>query len=330
MKTFKTLIALAALFAAAEACFAEIDVTAVPGDPGAAAANVAAFQRAIDAAAAARGGVVFVPAGTYYIDGTIQLRGSVSLRGESIAASRIVCAGKDSSYPALRLGTGEPGEAWGSNGNLYIQDLAIVGNREGVSMGEGDGIQLNHAAYVRIVRVQVTGFTRSCIHARAIGYSSIEDCLLTNAGQDVVWFDSGLAWGAYDANAICTSTTVRDCQISSGFRSSVHVDSGSNIAIRGCQLEDSGYARRGAGCLDYCDAGALLVTGQWNKDIVFEGNYVEAIRSPYLICLRGACCYGMFIERNYFGKNPDNYGGAIQHGWFFLYPMSSYGPNTEL
>ena len=81
-----------------------------PADPAATASDsTAAFQAAINAAAAARGGLVQVPAGIFRIDGLLTVSASrVVLAGEGALASRLWFTRQDVSYGAhLRFGGSE-------------------------------------------------------------------------------------------------------------------------------------------------------------------------------------------------------------------------------
>lgn len=79
-----------------------VRVTAQGADPTGAEDSTAAFQAALDAAAAAGGGVVWVPAGDYRVDGVLQVTASgVVLAGEGGGRSRL-------SFTATGLGDRAP------------------------------------------------------------------------------------------------------------------------------------------------------------------------------------------------------------------------------
>lgn len=104
--------------------------------------DTAAIQRALDAAHAAGGGTVYIPAGTYIVhsisgkasDGALQIRSNVTLVGDGMGASNIkVMDGEDTKITGiLRTPSGE------ATKNVVVRDLTLDGNHQNNS-GEIDG-----------------------------------------------------------------------------------------------------------------------------------------------------------------------------------------------
>src|SRR5262245_55303032 len=106
----------------------------------------AAIQSAIDAVAAAGGGCVYFPAGTYIVGaepsgiGGLQLKSRVALRGESPRAS--VLKLKDGTNRTLVYGPADVDKLWGSDSEAGIEywslvDLELDGNRSANTSGNG-------------------------------------------------------------------------------------------------------------------------------------------------------------------------------------------------
>ena len=104
--------------------------------------DTAAIQRALDAAHAAGGGTVYIPAGVYIVhsasgeasDGALQIRSGVTLMGDGMGQSSLkVMDGEDSKITGIvRTPSGEV------TTNVVIRDLTIDGNHQNNS-GEIDG-----------------------------------------------------------------------------------------------------------------------------------------------------------------------------------------------
>jgi hypothetical protein len=242
-----------------------------------------AIRAAFDAAVRWTRGAVYVPAGTFGVGSTLQLRPAVSLVGESMESAHLQLLGTNSGIAFLEGGSDTAG--WGSFGYLRIENLHLRGNWDGKtsSVSTGVGLLLQHAAKVRLNRVRIDWFTSVGLHLKAIGYSSIEECEITAAGHDCIWFES------YNISDACTSTHVRRSQISTGLRSSVHITNGLNLTVDACQLEDSGTA--------------LFVDGNDNRCLAFTSNYVEALRGVNVIEMGTAWGLQFVCHSNYLGVN---------------------------
>jgi hypothetical protein len=252
-------------------------------NPSMATTNVSAFQQAIDFAYSMGGGTIRIPSGKYWINNTITLRNSVSIVGESLESTLILVSGVNTGFAAF-LG-GSDAASWGSFGYLKIEDLTIKGNWDGVTQGTGVGIKLMHSAHIQLNRVGIEYFSGVNLHFKASGYSSVEQCRFNAAGYDCIWFES------YSDLDACTSTSIRNSQISTSLRSSIHINNGFNLVIDGCQMENSHTA--------------LLVGGSSNRSVVFIHNYIEQTTGDYDISLGDATGYGFSIHDNFLVGTPD-------------------------
>jgi len=97
-----------------------------------------AIQAAIDAANAAGGGTVYLPAGTYLVKAKLELQSNVTLQGAGWAAS-IVKVGKEAKCPAISTKKFETGGIE----NPGICDLQVNGNLAENSGFTGNAVELD-------------------------------------------------------------------------------------------------------------------------------------------------------------------------------------------
>ena len=180
--------------------------TVPPGD-------AAQIQEAIDAARAAGGGAVYLPAAVYLLAEKVRVHSNVTLFGD----------GMDKTI--LRWATDAPRDHMMSNGsqtagntNIQIRDLTLDGQR--YPSGRKDccfGLRLNnvHDSYV--------------INVAALGHS-IDGIYLGHAGPG----------GAVNVR-------VSGCQASSNFRNGISLVEGDNITVDHCQVERNNLTEKIAG-----------------------------------------------------------------------------------
>lgn len=121
------------------------------GFGGAAAANTAALQSAIDTLSGAGGGAVVVPEGTYDVDGAVQIKSGVTLRGSGPGSVIRAAAGSNPEPAVLYAGTAlEPVE------NIAIDSITIDGNKANRAIGlPDDPTHLNNIELEYVTNVQI-------------------------------------------------------------------------------------------------------------------------------------------------------------------------------
>ena len=161
---------------------------ALPGDSSARtkATNVIAFGNAIAAAAAAQGGIVFVPAGVFYIDSPIRIEAPTS----GVSRSRITMRGVGRG--SLQVGTASSivqtsnvtaiaiqGES--QIGGVTLEDLGIYLSHPGPPQENAYGVHLRNAKDCTIRNVVVGPFS-----PQAAGFS-VGICLeVASPGVDAI------------------------------------------------------------------------------------------------------------------------------------------------
>lgn len=203
-----------------------------------AATNTAAIQAAIDAANAAGGGVVYIPAGTYLVSGsTIQIiYPNVTIRGAGVDATIIKLKDSPSADqgPAIQLADYSNGAVRGTVKYVGVYDLTVDGNKDNQfnSSVEGSlgnsGIVVEDAYEYTIAHVKVKncngygiGQTGSHLPYRANGL--IEDVEVFGCHYDGLDFKAGISHVVY-----------KDVRThSNGYGGNISGQDGMGIDIRG-------------------------------------------------------------------------------------------------
>jgi hypothetical protein len=124
--------------------------------------DTTAVRNAIVAASAAGGGIVYLPAGTYKISGTLTLGSNMELRGAGIGATKIA--------PAFATATQRVVDNDWTNGNVSIgiRDLTI--DRSGANVQHG--ILLNGVDGLTVDHVRISGMPSAnagCVSVSQVG-----------------------------------------------------------------------------------------------------------------------------------------------------------------
>lgn len=165
-----------------------LDVGAIPDDR---TDSGPAIQRAIDAAAAAGGGSVRIPAGKFLIREPVRLRSQVRLAGTG-ASSIIHLAGAGRRHALLAEGTRTARLA-----AIGVHDLAILGDARydggRASLVNGAGLVLVHADDCEVTCVSVTGFSDGGIQFLNGHRNSVIDCLVRQTAQGIAFTASEIS-----------------------------------------------------------------------------------------------------------------------------------------
>jgi hypothetical protein len=146
-----------------------------------AAANVTAFQDAIDdATQQAGGGVVIVPAGNYYINASIEMKAGVHLVGEGEAGAGYP-AGTAYGPVRIRATSGFTGfmiETSASTFNIFgVRSLTLQGPGTGTANG---GIHIRNQKWIWIKDVGFNNFGDQAVLQDAGNSLVMEDCIAFN------------------------------------------------------------------------------------------------------------------------------------------------------
>jgi hypothetical protein len=138
--------------------------------------DTAAIQEAMDACAAAGGGVVYFPPGTYLCSATINIDSDVTMQG--VGEPSLLTQADNSQCRFIE----NEGSTEGSITNATIRDLAIDGNQANQALNAGSAIRLR-GDDIRILNCNVRN---GSIHNIQFGTSSnvlVEGCICSGPGQ---------------------------------------------------------------------------------------------------------------------------------------------------
>ncbi len=164
-------VAVWLLAAPAGASALDVDVTAPPySATGNGTTNDrVAIQRAIDAVAAAGGGIVTLPAGKTFLSGSVKLGAGVRLRVNGTL--------KQSQVDAHYATTPTHGHLYPGGGGYPNGDLASMHNQPMVHAAHVGGVAVDGAGAIQLTRAATEGAT---IHLMGIGFYRVHDYELLN------------------------------------------------------------------------------------------------------------------------------------------------------
>lgn len=185
-----------------------------------------AIQNAINAASAAGGGVVYLPAGTYLLNSALAMKSKVALLGDGLGATTVY----QNSNTAAAISAVDQHD-------MVIEDVAIVGTQAGTNTGISLTRSSNpdiHGLTFR--RIQVTGFQISIDASNAI--TSTLDRVLCDTGQVGFSFHGVLGAGG----AAGTSVTFLNCYAAGFTQSGFRLDNMAYCAFVGCAADSNGIS----------------------------------------------------------------------------------------
>lgn len=227
----------------------------------------AAFQSAIDAAYDSGGGVVFFPAGTYYLNDTVRLKDNIVLMGYGatilLGPWLATAGGQKSAFGTYSGSTYTTPSVPTATENVFVYGLTIDGQTTGIS---GQSIpNANMQGNIFVFGARGDSIPSSPTYWQTIQFNNyvVQDCYLKNfAGCGIISYNGN--------NATITNNRFEN------FFSNVALSSGSSIAIQGtCGViidsnrhihTASGYSWHGFTILDW-DQGC--------KDIVCTSNFIK-------------------------------------------------------
>lgn len=235
------------------------------GGLGAAATDYIAIQNAINAANTAGGGIVYVPAGTYYMSGTVTLKAGVSLLGANAAASII------SAYTyGINLidSTSASADVYVLK-DVTIENLTFTGNDVSHSLAttQTSLVWIHNASDITIRNCVFKDGVRQGLAFSGVQGFTVTDCLFTNLGDGAIsspggankentpaiWCGTTVLGGCYDVN-VCNNKFISN-KFSAMFFTST---------TRGSFSENFCY-----------DNGESTVFADSLESINFENNHIE-------------------------------------------------------
>lgn len=226
--------------------------------------NADATQAAFVAALTATNSV-YVPPGTYLINGNINIQGK-SLFGGNRRDTIIQLSGSNTNTP-LFINSANSSSPWGSGGGFTIQNLDLRGNWDGSTANPiginfpdqlGSVIKWYAGAYCTMLESRITNSFAHGIYFQRLGYSNICFNEITTGKYDGIH-----AEGTSGSDAV-TSTEIS--------YNSIHSCSGTSLIYLKNAI--SVHVTNGV----YEDAScALYIDGNDNRNIVFTQNYTEFV-----------------------------------------------------
>lgn len=228
------------------------NVVELGADPSGAVGASAIINAAIEAANSRGGGEVYLPAGTYLLDETIELRGEVTLIGDGDQATILDYVGMDWAMESATA----PARWY----RLRIRDLRVQ-----FPSGANGGIHLNDLSLGAVERVTISGAGRTeggtclqisgAVNGNAL-YNTLRKVLALNAAVGYVIGPIG----SNDTHLLDSRATV--CT------TGVLVQDANHTVIRDCAIE---------GCTDLVGGGAA-VTLESTSTSLADGCHVEGNR----------------------------------------------------
>lgn len=230
----------------------------------------AAIQNAINAARLT-GDQVYIPAGTYAINGTLTINSSAdtldtsprcSIIGDGAAATRLKRV--TGSGPILRyLGGNEAG----AQAYLNIADMMIIGN----GAAGNTGIELNRAAFMNIDRVTVVGCDIG-IHGKNL-LSSTFNRVVSRWNKKGMRLERDYVAGSFssDPNGI----TLVGCILGNNNDNGATIVNGATFTMIGGSVEGNGQTVNDYGLM-MVNAGQEGAVGVSLQGVYFEGNKGKA------------------------------------------------------
>jgi hypothetical protein len=261
----------------------------------------AAIQAAIDAASAAGGGVVCLPAGQYRVDSMLVPKARVSFHGEARATSIVQPHGAIWAFRAS--------PAAHTDFECEFADLTIQGdgnvngvNGSGTNLG---AINLERCDHVTFRNVRVERFSASGGFGIAIGecYFSVFDRCYFNFIQNV-------ACELQIQQNGCNQTVIRDCEFhGNNMPSSIGLRIGNtqSVLVTGCDFEGS---LNGAVAVDLHDSDGITLIG----------NYIELWQVAAIRGSVGGGSHRVIVEGNVINSVPpavdlNNTSGVLNERW---------------
>lgn len=245
-----------------EAFAANLNVTAYGANGADGADDKTAFQNAINAAVS--GDTVYIPAGTYYLSGTVTGKSGVHIKGESRDTTIIksTSTGQERMFSFYNLS------------NVQISNLTLDGNSNNTILSAvvSEGGSNNKMSQLRVKDFTASaGFGPFALYAIGSPNIEISDNIITNIGVNSAWGGAVRAgWGSNGAQIL--NNTIQDTG-----RGGIFANDGCQyVVVRGNNITGTGHHTEGLGIELHTDCDYSLIE---NNQV---DHWISAVRSKYI------------------------------------------------
>ncbi|WP_258171269.1 fibronectin type III domain-containing protein [Paenibacillus sp. R14(2021)] len=250
------------LLPAAPAFAATLNVTAYGANGSDTADDLTAIQNAVNAASS--GDTVMLPAGTYYLSGTVNGKSGVKIAG----------AGRDSTTVKFTSTSATTFFYLHNVTNAEVADMTLDGNNSTVALSavtseSGDGNKMRH---LRVKDLAASsGFGPFALYAIGSINLEISDNIVTNSGVNSDW-GAGVRAGWGSSHALIENNTIQNTG-----RGGIFVNDDSPYAtVRGNTITGTGKKMEGLGIELHTNVDYSLVENN-NVD-----HWISTVRSKYI------------------------------------------------
>jgi hypothetical protein len=243
-------------------------------DYGASTTATAAQNKAALVAALAASNAVYIPQGTYNIDGNINIKNK-TIFGEpttfgATTGSKLVLSGLNSNAVLFTNG-GNTGEVWGTGGGCTLRDLYLVGNWDGI--GANPNTETNFSLIGALLKFYAGAYVivQDCTFYNCfgfglafykLGYSSFQTLHVTQCAKNGITVTGNDLLDGYP-----TSTSIVNCSIGtirgtgSTGGNAIALGYPFGITVNGCVLEDV--------------LNGVYIDGTQSRNVSIIGNHIE-------------------------------------------------------
>lgn len=224
--------------------------------------NATATQAAFVAALAASDSV-YVPPGTYLVNGNINIQNK-TLFGQDQRTTIIKLNGSNTNVPMFINGASDA-SSWGSGGGYTMYDLTLEGNWDGSTANPvginffddlGSIVKWYAGAYVTMLRCKVHKSFAHGIGFRRLGYSQIQFCEITTNKYNGAHL-SGISGSESVTSTAISNNSIHSCRGTA----LVYLQNAISVSVTQNVMEDA--------------TTAVYVDGNDNRAITITENYVE-------------------------------------------------------
>lgn len=240
--------------------------------------NADAIQKAIDAMAAAGGGVVHVPAGTFLLRAMVELRSHVTLQGCG-SASILHCVNT-----ARVNALGGLGRSSNRLSGIAVRYMTVLGDARFTdgkpNIINGSGLIFDHADDCEVSGVTVVGFSDNGISFLNGNRNSVTNCLVKQTAQ-------GISFTASDIS-VTGNVAIGNRIIDTGEYNGLHLE--------------GGFGGKSSGEVRHTTLSGNVISGCWEAGINIE-------LAPYTACV------GNTVERAGQGRTTVAMGIKVYGGY---------------
>ena len=245
-------------------------------DYGASPSATSAQNKTALVAALAANNAVYIPAGTYTIDGSINIRDK-TIFGEpttfgATTGSKLILSGLNTN-DSLFINGGNTSTGWGTGGGCTLRDLYLVGNWNGVGSNPntetnisniGALVKLFGAAYVIMQNCTLYNTFGFGAFFYKLGYSTFQTLHITQCAKNGLSISGDNGLDGYPTSTsilACSIGTIRGTDPTTG-GNAIYLYNPVGITVNGCVLEDM--------------TNGIYIDGGSSRNFSIVGNHVES------------------------------------------------------